>query len=312
MLSRRHCLASLGALAAGCSRNRRKRIAVIPKATSHLFWVAVREGAESAGKEFQVDILWNGPTTETDYSRQIQIVDSMVAQHVDGIAVAATERKALVASVQRAVDAKIPVTVFDSGLDITNYTSYVATDNVEAGRVAARTLADFINSKGTVGIILHAPGSASTMDREQGFKEVIAREFPQIRIIGEQYGMADPARSRAAAENILTAHPDINGIFASSEPSSVGAALAINSRGLKDKVMLVAFDSSDAMVEDLRGGAIDAMVVQDPQKMGYEAVHTLVQALNGQTPPKRIDLFAMPIRKKDLNEAQAKRLLHLP
>ena len=116
-----------GASGCGLLRDRRKRIAVIPKATAQLFWVGVHEGADAAGKEFNVEILWNGAPTETDYSRQIQIIDSMVAQSVDGIAVAASERKAPVASVERAIAQGIPVTVFDSGLDIDDYTSYVAT-----------------------------------------------------------------------------------------------------------------------------------------------------------------------------------------
>jgi ribose transport system substrate-binding protein len=228
---------------------------------------------------------------------------------VDGIAIAAAERKALVSGVDRAIAAGIPITVFDSGLDSQNYLSYVATDNVEAGRIAARTLGELLSSKGKVAIVMHAPGSASTMDREKGFTEVAEREFPGMKIVASQFGMSDRAKSRAAAENILTAHPDLNGIFASSEPSSVGAALALKGRGLTDKVVLVAFDSSDSMIEDLRAGAIDAMVVQDPHRMGFEAVKTLVDKLNGKTPPKRLDLNAIVVRAKDLNEPQVKRLL---
>jgi ribose transport system substrate-binding protein len=272
----------------------------------------VERGAMAAGKEFDVDIIWNGPATETDFARQIQIMDSMIAQRVDGIAIAAGERKALVTSVDRAVAAGIPVSVFDSGLDSTNYISYIATDNLEGGRIAARKLAELIGGKGNVGIVMHAPGSRSTMDREQGFKETIAKEFPNIRIVATQYGLSDRAKARAAAENILTAHPNIAGLFASAEPSSVGTALAIKARELSGKVVLVAFDASDAMIDDLRNGAIDALVVQDPQRMGYEAVHTLVQHLRGQRPPKRLDLNAITVQLKDLNEVQVKRLLNLP
>lgn len=310
--NRRDVLASLGALAlAGCSGKRKRTIAVIPKATSHMFWLTVQKGAFDAGREFNVDILWNGPASETDFSRQIQIVDSMVAQRVDGIALAAAERKALVTSVDRASASNIPVTVFDSGLDTTNYVSYVATDNVEAGRVAARTLIELLGGKGKAAIVLHAPGSASTMDREKGFAEVMASEGLGIQIVGSQYGMSDRSKARAAAENLLTAHPDLNGIFASSEPSSIGASLAIQGRNLKDKVTLVAFDASDTMVEDLRSGAIDAMIVQDAHRMGYEAVKTLVDKLDGKTPPKRLDLRAERVELKNLGEPQVKRLLNL-
>lgn len=312
MLNRRHWLLTTAAASlAGCGGDRKRRIAVIPKATSHIFWVGVREGADAAGKEFNVDILWNGPPAETDYSRQIQIVDSMAAQRVDGIAIAAAERKALVSSVERAIQQGIPVTVFDSGLDVENYTSYVATNNVEGGRVAARTLADMIGGKGTVGLLLHAPGSASTMDREKGFVEVIERDYPNIKIVARQYGMADSAKSRAAAENILTAHPNIDGLFASAEPASVGGALAIESRGVKDKVKLMAFDTSDAMVDFLRNDVIDGMMVQDNRRMGYEAVHTLVQKLERKKPPKRIDLDAVLVTKQNLDKPEIRKLLNL-
>jgi ribose transport system substrate-binding protein len=292
-----------------CNQSNKKTIAVIPKATSHLFWVSVQAGALAAGKRFNVNVEWNGPTAETDYSRQIQIVDSMIARHVDGIAIAATERKALVQSLDRAAEAKIPVTVFDSGLDSENYMTFVATDNVEAGRLAAREMARLLNGKGNIAMILHAPGSVSTGDREQGFQEVIAKEYPNIKIVAQQYGMSDRARSRAAAENILSAHPDLNGVFCSTEPSSTGTSLALKSRNLAGKVKFVAFDSSDSMIQDLRDGVISVLVVQDPFRIGFEAVRTLVDKLNGKTPPKRIDLAARTVTKDQLDLPEVKELL---
>ncbi len=293
----------------GCRRDDRKVIAVIPKSTSHLFWVSVEAGARSAGRDLNVEILWNGPPAETDYSRQIQIMDSMIAKRVDGIALAASERKALAGPLARAAASGIPVTVFDSGLDSENYLTFVATNNYEAGQMAARELARLIGGKGTVGVILHAPGSYSTMDREQGFQDLIAREYPRIKIVAQQYGMADPARSRAAAENILTAYPRLDALFASTEPSSAGATLAIKARGLAGKMKFVAFDSSENMIQDLKSGAIDAMVVQDPFRIGYEAVQTLVDKLNGKQPPKRMDLSAQLIRREDLERAEVQQLL---
>ncbi len=282
---------------------------MIPKATSHVFWVAVEKGAKAAAKEFNVDIEWNGPPSETEFSRQIQIVDSMINRRVDAIALAATERKALVASVDRAMKLGIPVTIFDSGLDSENYTSYVATNNFEAGQLAARALAKLIGGKGEVAMVMHVPGSVSTTDRERGFEDVIKREFPEIKIVGQQFGMSDRAKSRSVAENFLTAHPNLVGLFGSTEPASTGAALAIKARGLSGKVKLVAFDASDNLVDDLKGGAIQAMVVQDPYKMGYETVKTLVDKLDGKTPAKRLDLPAKVIFAEDANKPENQRLL---
>jgi len=311
---RNSVLATLLLLAAlvgpGCNRDKRKVIAVIPKGTSHLFWVSVQAGALAAGKEFNVEIVWNGPAQETEYDRQVQIMDSMIARRVDGIALAVSEKQALVPPLDRAAAAKIPVTVFDSGIASENYLTFVATNNYEAGQLAARALAELVGNKGDVAVLAHAPGSGSTMDRERGFTEVIAKEFPDIKIVATQYSMSDRAKGRAAAENILTAQPRLNGIFASSEPSSTGVALALKARNRGGKTMFVAFDSSDSMIDDLKGGVISAMVVQDPFRMGYTAVKTLVDHWAGKPIEKRMDLHARVIRKEDLDKPDIKELLH--
>ncbi len=288
---------------------RRPRIAVVPKATSHIFWQAVQAGALAAGKDLKVDVEWNGPAQETDYSRQIQIVDSMIAQHVNGLAIAASDRQALNTSLDRAAAAHIPVTIFDSGVDSTNYMTFVATNNQEAGKAAARTLGGLLGGKGKVGVIQHMPGSFSTMERESGFDEVMAKEFPAIQIVARQYGMSDRAKSMAAAENILTAHPDLNGLFASTEPSATGTSLALKERKLAGKVKFVGFDFSDGMIADLKNGVMDAFVAQDPFKIGYEAVQTLVDKLHGKTPPKVLDLSGRVITRENLDTPEVKALL---
>jgi ribose transport system substrate-binding protein len=273
----------------------------VPKATSHIFWQSVHAGVAAAGRDLKVDILWNSPSVETDFSRQIQIVDSMLVQGVDGLAVAASDRAALNASLDRAAQLRIPVTVFDSGVDSTNYMTFLATNNYEAGQMGARKLAELLGGKGTVAMVLHMPGSYSTMERERGFDDVIKKEFPAIKIVAQQYGMSDRSKSMAAAENMLTANPSLDGIFCSTEPSSTGTSLALKERNLAGKVKFVAFDSSENMIEDLRAGIIDAMVVQDPFKMGYEAVKTLVDKLHGQIPPKRMDLSARVVTRQNLD-----------
>jgi ribose transport system substrate-binding protein len=157
----------LGALLLpACNREQKRIIGVVPKATSHLFWIKVEEGVRAAGKDLKVEILWNGAPSETDYARQVQIVDSMINQRVSGIAVAATERKILNSSLHRAMAAGIPVVVFDSGVDSDEYVSFIATNNYEGGALGARALAKAIGGKGQVGLMMGSPGSSSTMERE--------------------------------------------------------------------------------------------------------------------------------------------------
>ncbi len=296
----------------GCQKKDTRVIAVIPKATSHLFWIAVENGARAASADAKVEMVWNGPPAETDYARQIQIVDSMVARRVDGIVVAATERKALVGPIDRAMAAGIPVTVFDSGIDGENYTSFVATNNYEGGAIGARELGRLTGGQGAQGkvaLLMNAPGSTSTMDRERGFEETLAKEFPGLTIAARQYGLSDRGKARTAAENMLTAHPDLKGMFCSSEPSAVGATLAVKARELSGKLKLVTFDSSADLVEDLKGGTIDAMVVQDPYRMGYEAVKSVVDKIAGKPVAKRVDLSARLVRRDDLTKPDVVRLL---
>ena len=310
MISRRHLVCgSFLPVFTGCKDSEGKIIGVVPKATSHLFFVSVHAGVDEAARQFKVKVLWNGPRDETEHTRQIQIVDSMVAQHVDALAISATDERALAAPVERAIKAGIPVTVFDSGVNVENYISFIATDNYGAGCTAARKLADMVGKKGGVGMVMHKPGGTSTVLRERGFEDTLRKEFPEVRIVARQFGMSDAARSRTAAENILTAHPGLNGIFASSEASSLGTIHAIRSRGLSTKVKLITFDNSEEHVAALKDGTIDLMLVQDPRRIGYEAVKSLADKLAGRQPPRRLDLPARQITKADLEKPDVKALL---
>ena len=158
-------------------------------------------------------------------------------------------------------------------------------------------------------MVMQKPGGTSTDLREQGFEQTIAKEFPQLNIVARQYCMADAARSRSVAEDILAAHPNLAGIFASSEAASLGSIQALRGRGLAGKVKLITFDFSKTHVEALRDGTISAMLVQDPFHLGYEAVRSLWQKLNGQTPPKHQDLPARVILKADLEKPEIQNLV---
>ncbi|MGA8028104.1 MAG: substrate-binding domain-containing protein [Bryobacteraceae bacterium] len=313
MLTRRDLLAGGGvAFLTACGRSGEMVIGVVPKATSHLFFLSVHAGVEKAAHDFHVEALWNGPQNETDYARQIEIVDSMITQQVAALAISATDEDALVAPLERAIRAGIPVTVFDSSVKIKDYVSFIATDNYAAGSTAAQTLAALLGGKGEVGMVMQKPGGTSTVLRERAFDDTMGKEFPNIRIVARQYGMADAARSRAAAEDILTAHPDLAGIFASSEAASIGSIQAIRNRNLSGRVKLVTFDFSKLHVEALEDGTANAMLVQDPFHIGYEAVKSLSEKLRGRTPAKRLEIPARVIVKADLEKPDVRALLTTP
>lgn len=298
-------------LTPGCRRQEagKKVIAVIPKGVSHFFWQTIHAGAEAAGKELNVEIMWKGPAQETDYSGQINIVEDAINRRVDGIVLAPSHGDALVPIVERAQKEGIPVTIFDSGINTENYSSYVATDNRKGGVVAAERLAEKLGGKGKIAILGVKAGSVSTDQREQGFKETIEKKYPGIQIVDFQYGEADRTKSLDKATDILTRHADLNGVFASNESSTVGAVQAIKQKGQSGKVILVGFDSSPNLIDDLKAGAIDSLVLQDPFKMGYEGVKAMVAKINGQSPPRILDTGVNLLTKENLETPEMQRLI---
>ena len=291
----------------GCGKQEKKRIAVIPMGRAHLYWQSIHAGAVAAARELNVDIVWNGPATETDYSGQLQIADAMINNRVDAIAIAPIDRTAMVSVVERAAREKIPVVIFDSGINTENFVAQVSTDNYRGGVLGAGRIGKILGGRGKVAMVAVQPGSASTMLREQGFEDTIKKDFPCIQIVDKRYGMADFAKSLAAAENMLTAHPDMDAMFASNESSTVGAAQAL--KGRKGRVLLVGFDSSPTLLEDLQSGLIDSLVVQDPFRMGYNSVQAAVKNLRGGAPEKVQNMPPRLVTKDNLNDPEVQKQL---
>src|SRR6202162_3188163 len=290
----------LFAILSGCNREHKRVIAVIPKGNADLFWQSVHAGAVKAGRETGVDVLWNGPASEADYTVQLQIVDAMINRHVDAIALAPTDRQALVTVVDRAADRNVPVVIFDSAIDTQRFVSQVATDNYKAGQLAGERMGKILDGKGKVVIVAVKPGAASTEAREKGFEDIIHQKFPAIQILDKRYGMALVSQSLLVTENMLTAHPDVDAIFSSNESTTIGAAQALRSRPRKMK--LVGFDWSPTLLNDLQSGLVDSLVIQDPFQMGYQAVLTAVKHLQGQPVTRITDLAPRLIDRGNLND----------
>ncbi len=292
-----------------CRRTGRRVIGVVPKGTNSMFWRSVQAGVLAAGRDFDVEIQWNGPTKETDFSRQIQIVESMINGRVDGIVLSPTERIALVGVVERAADLGIPVTILDSKVETDRYVSFVATNNYEAGLSGARRVSELLGGTGRVAVIRDVPGASSTGERERAFEAALREEYTGLEIVAEQFAMADRARALAVAETILTAHPDLDGFFCSGEEATLGAARAVRGRGLVGKVKLVGFDASPGLQQGLRDGVIDALLIQDTFRIGYLGVETVVRKLNGETPERLIHFPARIITAADLDDPTVRKLV---
>jgi ribose transport system substrate-binding protein len=287
----------------------RLRVAVIPKGLAHAFWKSVRRGAEDAGKELNVEIDWNGPATEQEIPRQVTIVETAITQGVDGIVLAPIDRKALVGAIDKAAKAKIPVVLFDSDADTKNKVSFVATDNYKGGRLAALYVGKITKGEGVALVVPVQPNSQSTGDREKGFEETMHKEFPKIKVIRSNYGMSNRTESMAAAENALTAHPEVTVVFGPNESSAVGALQALRSRHLTGKITLVGFDSADILVDALKSGDIKALAVQNPYKMGYEGVKAIVDLKAGRDVQPRIDTGVKLITQAEMDTPENQKML---
>jgi ribose transport system substrate-binding protein len=291
----------------------RMRIAVIPKGTTHEFWKAVHAGAVKAGKEDDVDVVWKGPLKEDDLKGQIDVVQSFTAQGVSGIVLAPLSDKALANSVKGAVAAKIPVVIFDSDLEGQDHTSFVATDNYAAGKLAAEEMIKRLGGKGSVVVLRYQEGSASTTNREQGFLERIRKEKDITVASDNQFGGATTESAFAKSENVLSAQKAasgaIGGIFTPNESTTFGMLLALRKAGLAGKIKFIGFDSSEKLITGLKNGEIAALVLQNPMTMGYLAVKTMVKHLRGREVDKRIDTGAELVTKENLDQPEIKELV---
>ncbi|MCC6487840.1 MAG: ABC transporter substrate-binding protein [Candidatus Hydrogenedentes bacterium] len=285
------------------------QFAVIPKGLTHQFWLTVKKGAETAGAELGVDIVWIGPDKETDVVQQINIVEDMIGKGVDAIVMAACDQDALAEVVKRASDKGLPVVTIDSGVNSDVPVSFVATDNLAGAEAAARELAKLIGDSGPVGLIPFVKGAATSELREEGFKKGIAA-FPNVQLVDTQYCDSDVAKAMDVTEDMLTAHPDLKGIFATNEPAAIGAVQAVEAAGKGGEFKIVAFDASPDQITALERGTIHALIVQNPFKMGYMGVKSAYDSLKGQPVEKRIDTGVEVITKDNLNQPEIQKLLN--
>lgn len=311
-------LFSLLLVLSACTGNKspeKTTIAVIPKGTSHLFWQSVHAGAQKAANELGIDIVWRGPLREDDRDSQVSEVEGFVSRGVSGIVLAPLDESALAVPVSIAARNKIPVVIFDSGLKGEDYISFVATDNLKGGRLAGEHLGKILNGKGKVVLLRYAEGSNSTALREQGFLDAM-KESPGIEVVSSnQYAGADVEGAFKKSEGLLSRFKNndgtlsIDGIFCPNESTTIGMLRVLQDNGWAGKVHFVGFDASGTLVKGLRDGHIDALVLQDPMKMGYVGVKTMAAHIRGEKVEKRIDTGVTLVTRENMDQPEVKELL---
>ncbi len=286
------------------------KIAVIPKGMTHEFWKAIHAGAVKASRELDVEILWKGSQKEDDRAQQITVVEDFVNRGVDGIVLAPLDDRALLRPVKDAVDEGIPVVIMDSALQGNDFISFVATDNYKGGVLAARAMGRLLPDGGKIFLIRYQEGSASTTKREQGFLDTIQKEFPEIEfLVQDLYAGASTETAFQFAENMLNRFPEVEGVFCPNESTTFGALRALQESRLAGKVVFIGFDSSPKLVQALRKGHIQGLVLQNPIKIGYLGVKQIVFHLRGQTVPERVDTGVYLATPKNIDDPEIRSLL---
>ncbi len=304
------CLAAGLALSAFAAD--KLEIAVIPKGTTHSFWKSVEAGARKAAAEDDVQVTWRGPLKEDDRAQQIGLVQQFVGSKVDAIVLAPLDSSALVNPVRAAGQSKIPVVIIDSGLKGEvgkDFASFVATDNRRGGELGGEELARIINGKGKVVLLRYAEGSESTAEREEGFLSVM-KKYPEIEItVTNRYGGATISMAQDAAMNLIDKIREADAIFCPNESVTVGMLLALRQNGIAGKKKFVGFDASPTLLQALKKGEIQALVAQNPQRMGYLGVKTAVAVLRGQKIEQRIDTGCVLVTKENMDTPEIKTVL---
>jgi ribose transport system substrate-binding protein len=289
-------------------------IPIIVKDTTSFFWQIVLSGARKAGKDLDVNVPELGAQSESDINGQISILENAVSEKPAAIVISPTQFKALGQPIDEAAKKTIIVGI-DSAADSKAFTSFLQTDNVQGGRAGADALAAAIQAQygkpeGDVALITSIPGVGSLDQRAKGFKEEIANKYPGLKLVADKVadGMATTALN--IMTDLITANPDLRGVFASNLIMAQGAGQAIAENHAADKIKLVGFDSDDKLVKLLKDGNIAALIVQDPYRMGYEGVKTALAASKGEKVPATVDTGVNTITKANMDSPRSQELLN--
>lgn len=264
-------------------------IAIISKGFQHQFWQAVQSGAEKAAEEFQVEITFEGPESESQVDKQMEMLRTALDKKPDAIGFAALDSQAATPLLEEASEQDIPIIAFDSGVDSDIPITTASTNNYAAASLAAEKMAELMDEEGKVALVVHDQVSLTGTQRRDGFVETIEENYPNMEIVDIQYGGGDHLESTNLAKAILQANPDIAGIYGSNEGSAIGVVNAVKELGKEGEVTIIGFDSGKQQIDAIKDGVMAGAITQNPEGIGYETVKAAVEALDGKEVPESID-----------------------
>jgi ribose transport system substrate-binding protein len=285
-------------------------IPIVSKGFQHQFWQAVKKGAEQEAAKENVTVNFEGPENETQVDKQMEMLQAEYDKHPAAVCFAALDSKAAIPLLQKFKDANIPVVGFDSGVDSDIPVTTAATDNIAAAGQAADKLAAAIGGSGKVGLVVHDQTSRTGIDRRDGFLKEMKAKYPNIQIIGPQYGGGDQLKSADLAKAMIQANPDIKGFFGANEGSAIGVINAVKELNMSGKIAVVGYDSGQAQIDAINSGLILGAITQNPIGIGEQCVKAAVKAIKGETVPKTIDTGFYWYDKSNINDPQIQAVLY--
>jgi ribose transport system substrate-binding protein len=285
-------------------------IPIIAKGLQANFWNQVKLGAERAAKEYDVQITFEGPEKEGAVEEQLSMLQEALIRQPQAIILSAVDSAALTPYLEEAQQAGIPVIGFDSGVDSPIVRTTVATDNYGTGALAADKMAELLDGKGEVGIIVQDNTSKVATDRRDGFIDTIEQRYPDMKVVAIEYGGGEVSRSAELTKRILAEHPNIKGIFGGNEGSAYGVINAVRELNKAGEIIVIGFDSGKILTDAIKEGIVAGAVTQRPIEIGYEAVEAAVRAYEGQELPAFIDTGFVWYDQFNIDSPEIRELLY--
>jgi ribose transport system substrate-binding protein len=288
-------------------------IAVIVKTANSNYWQNVQKGATAAMADSKgYTMTFQGPAAESAIADEVNMVENAVNRHVAGIVLAPSDPDALVPAMKKAWEAHIPVVLIDSSVSDSGkqyYQSFLSTDNAKAGELCAKAMIDRVGQNGKLAIMSYVPGAGSEVGRVGGFRKYIAAHS-KLQVVGPFYSQSQMANALNQTTDVLSANPDLKGIFGANEPTAVGMGRALQQSGKGGKVVAIGFDGNQDLQGFVRDGTIQAIAVQSSYQMGYKGIQTLVSVIERKSVSKQVDTGVMMVEKQNLDSSEAKNVLY--
>jgi ribose transport system substrate-binding protein len=294
-------------------------IALVPGLTTDAFYITMRKGAQAAADALGVELVFQG-APDFNPVLQVPVLDAVIAREPSAILIAPTDTTQLIEPLRKAHDAGIPVITVDTFIGTGNYQtgagdadfplSYVASDNVLGGRMAARALAEAIGGEGKVYVSNVKPGISTTDQREDGFKAEISENFPNIEVLETQFNDNDANKAASQLQAVFARNSDLKGVFGANLFSALGAGNGVQQAGKSGEIRVVAFDAPTSIVDNISTGLVDVAIAQHPAEIGYFGVVSAYAHLTGQSIPTAIGTGFTVIDKDNVADPEVAKYIY--